>query len=363
MTFQDRINASGGKPSGFDYMRLILALSVIGFHSIVTGYGSEAQRDFVGTPFGRIFLLVLPMFFALSGFLVAGSLERSKGLVTFLGLRAFRIFPALMVDTLFCGLVIGLFFTTLPWYQYLLHEDFLRYLGNAVGVVHFYLPGVFEGNPSNQVNGQLWTVPLEMECYILIAAFAVFGAHQSPRLFALMVLVLAMGLEARSLLTGLSPWVGRNLTLCFLAGIALYLNRATVRWSAALFVLSVLMFFWSVQDVKWLYLSPWPAAYATAYLGLTNPRRIGVINWGDYSYGLFLYGYPIQQALVQVLPEARYWVVNIMLAVPLTFAFAAMSWHFIEKPIMNRKGVLKKLQAMVPRNPFVGILGQPGRRS
>jgi peptidoglycan/LPS O-acetylase OafA/YrhL len=97
-TIADRIAATGGRATGFDYMRIVLAVSIIAYHTIATCYGKAAEREITSGVFRAPIAMLLPMFFALSGFLVAGSLERSRTLVMFLGLRAVRIFPALAVE-------------------------------------------------------------------------------------------------------------------------------------------------------------------------------------------------------------------------------------------------------------------------
>lgn len=249
----------------------------------------------------------------------------------------------------------------MPLQAYFLHADFQSYLSNALGFIHYQLPGVFQSNPTDLVNGQLWTVPMELECYIVIAALAVFGTHQRPRLFAALILVFSLVLEARVLWAGASPWGGRTLVLCFLAGIALYINRPSIPWNRALFLVCTAFMVASLFDQRLAYLAPFPAAYATAYLGLTNPTKIELLKKGDYSYGLFLYGFPIQQMLVYQFPWARDWLLNILTAIPLTFIFAALSWHWIESPILERKAILKKIQSRVPRNPFATLLA--GRRN
>ena len=104
------------------------------------------------------------MFFALSGFLVASSLERCKTLFTFLGLRAIRILPALAVEIFISALIIGPLFTTEPAKAYFAAPEFHDYFLNILGDIHYHLPGVFAANPSDAVNGQLWTVPYEMIC-------------------------------------------------------------------------------------------------------------------------------------------------------------------------------------------------------
>src|ERR1700761_3676596 len=113
-TIQDRISETGGRSTGFDYMRLVLALAILGWHSIVTCYGSVAQDAVGASPARPLIALLLPAFFALSGFLVAGSLERSRTIPMFLGLRALRILPALAVESLISALIIGPLLTTLP---------------------------------------------------------------------------------------------------------------------------------------------------------------------------------------------------------------------------------------------------------
>lgn len=349
-SFSRRLELAAGQPSGFDYMRLALAILVVCYHSVVTAYGDDAQREFYATSFGQLARLILPMFFSLSGFLVAGSLERSPGITTFLGLRALRIFPALAVDTVFCALVLGTLFTSLPLREYFQHPDFPNYFQNILGIIHFQLPGVFEGNPSNTVNGQLWTIPFELECYIVLAALGIFGVHRRRGAFVLLLCAAVLALEFRVVFQGAQPWAGRLLVLCFLAGVALYLYREVVQSKPVYFALAAALSLISLITPKLYYLSAFPVAYATAYIGAFNPKKIALIKSGDYSYGIFLYGFPIQQVLVALTPLARDWRVNLLLALPATFFFAALSWHLIEKRVLAKKGVMKIIQAKVPPN-------------
>lgn len=133
----ERIADTGGRASGFDYLRFILAASIICFHSVVTSYGVQAQSAVNASPLGSVFRPLLPMFFALSGFLVAGSLERAPNLVVFLGLRVFRIFPALIVDTAVSALLIGTLFTQLPLPEYFSDVRFNEYFLNILGWIHY----------------------------------------------------------------------------------------------------------------------------------------------------------------------------------------------------------------------------------
>ena len=61
--------------------------------------------------------------------------------------------------------------TSLPLASYFDDPLFLRYMGNVVGHISFFLPGVFETNPVDRiVNVNLWTLPGEFYCYLFMAA-------------------------------------------------------------------------------------------------------------------------------------------------------------------------------------------------
>ena len=70
------------------------------------------------------------------------------------------------------ALILGTLLTTLPLGEYFAHPMLHSYFLNIIGDIHYFLPGVFDQNPSHRVNGQLWTIPFELECYIVLAAVA-----------------------------------------------------------------------------------------------------------------------------------------------------------------------------------------------
>jgi peptidoglycan/LPS O-acetylase OafA/YrhL len=71
------------------------------------------------------------------------------------------------------------------------------------------------------------------------------------------------------------------------------------------------------------------------------PKKLPFIFDGDYSYGMYLYAFPIQQTLTHLMPDHRHWWLNILIAVPTTFAFSYLSWHLIEKHAMKLKNYTK----------------------
>jgi peptidoglycan/LPS O-acetylase OafA/YrhL len=118
-----------------------------------------------------------------------------------------------------------------------------------------------------------------------------------------------------------------------------------VPWSRPLFYACamasiVLLSFPPLGDV----LAIVPLSYCTVYLGLCNPRKAAVLHGADYSYGLFLYGYAIQQAIMSFGPPVQHWYWNILLALPIATGVAALSWHWVEKPALQNRKHLERIE-------------------
>jgi peptidoglycan/LPS O-acetylase OafA/YrhL len=347
-TFDDRLQQAKFRPSGFDYMRLLLAIGVVGSHSVDVSYGAAVAAKFWNTPAVGIMEMVLPMFFGLSGFLVAGSLVRCRSLISFLGLRAFRIYPALIVEVVISALLIGPLLTNLPLRQYFADPLFARYLFNVTGNISYELPGVFLGNPlPGIVNSQLWTVPWELVGYAGLGVLMLLGIKRH-RIIAPLGVVAVLVFDAlmlhahgefhRTLLVLHDTQSGGKLLAFFLLGITGFLYRSSIPYSRMLFWVSLLaspVLLYAVPAAH--YLTLLPLSYATLYLGLSNPRRLGFIGFADYSYGIYLYGWVFQQLVAALLPWSHQWYLNLALALPLTLLAGMASWHLVERPLHRLK--------------------------
>jgi peptidoglycan/LPS O-acetylase OafA/YrhL len=345
----DKLAASGERPTGFDYLRIGLALGVVGMHSGLTSYGQDADFAIWMSPLRPVIRAILPMFFALSGFLVAGSLLRTATLTQFLGLRAIRIYPALAVEVFLSALLLGPLLSTEPLDSYFTSPLFGLYLMNATGHIHYLLPGVFQDNPfPNVVNAQLWTVPYELMCYISLSVLALIGVKKRLWLVPAALIALMIAYPAARILKhhGESPVIlggvpGVVLLLCFLAGVSAYFYKDRVPWSVTLCVVSGLATALLLVAPHGDYVVAPVATYFTIALGLVNPRKLRILQGADYSYGIFLYGFVIQQTVMQTMPWARIWWVNILISVPLVTCFAAASWHLVEKPALKLRRFLQ----------------------
>lgn len=347
-----------GVGPGFDFLRIALATLVILCHSFLV---VDGNFNFVDPRLWAIFGPVLPMFFALSGFLISGSAQRLK-LKDFLLNRGMRIVPALAVDILVSALIIGPIVTTLSLHDYLRGKEFHHYFLNIIGFIHYELPGVFITNPCcsgvGQVNGSLWTVPFEIGCYALMSCLMLVGAVKSkPRMllicaaFVILYWLLPyffakVNLEAHfsdHLLKFISGYVserGRPLYLYFLGGILIYMLMDKIPYSIYLAVpFSLLVMasnggFFSLGRVSDLVLAI-PTAYLAAYIGFQPVPKLPLYSRGDYSYGMYLYGFPLQQLLVWMWPGRFSIATHFLCSMVCATAVAMFSWHVIEKPVLS----------------------------
>jgi peptidoglycan/LPS O-acetylase OafA/YrhL len=187
----DRLRSSGGVGHGFDLLRLLLATSVVAWHSNwIVGNDIGDNTPYVWFPGYAI----LSLFFALSGFLIAGSAARLK-LREFLLNRGLRIFPALAMEIVLSAFILGPIFTSLPTKVYLGSGGTWHYLTNIFSIINYHLPGVFHRNPHDEVNISLWTVPFEFLCYAVMSGIIIFRLIYRPKLIVLLAaLIILIGI-------------------------------------------------------------------------------------------------------------------------------------------------------------------------
>jgi peptidoglycan/LPS O-acetylase OafA/YrhL len=306
--------------NGFDAFRLILAAGITAFHSFTITHGSVAGMPEAVQALAR---LILPAFFTLSGYLVAGSLSRCASLQEFLLLRLLRLLPALSVVVAATALILGPLLTNLEWQDYFGDPLLPAYFRNIWAEPRFDLPGLFSGNPRPGVaNGSLWTIQLEAACYAMLAGIALLRSWTTELLVAGIAVFL------------LNPWglSCPELFVSFALGALLFRGARYVPHHSLPAVISLAAAFWLALDVTRMSLVPLPLSYGVLWLAL---RRIPFIR-ADYSYGVYLTAYPLEQSVVAMLPGIAWWM-ELALAFPLALAGAALLWHGVEKPLLSRK--------------------------
>lgn len=347
LSLDERMIETNNRASGFDYLRLFLSLSVILWHSHILSYGQDAQ-DQLEQIFRVPARAILICFFSLSGFLVAGSLWRCKTLFSFVGLRIIRIVPALFLEVTISALILGPIVTTLTLSEYFSSRQFHSYFLNIIGSIHYYLPGVFTSNPiPGVVNGQLWTIPVELKCYLALIVMTIFGIvmHKFNFLLLLAVTQLFFGLTGFVAPDSRNDFInGNNLIMAFLYGVSFYAYKERILYSKWLLAAATFSSCFLLYFEKGGYFAALPLTYITIYVGLLNPKKIKLIKSGDYSYGIYLYGFPFQQLVANFGGGFHHWIINFIVSLFLAGWFAYFSWNYIELPFSKFRTKLLLLE-------------------
>ncbi|AVS75865.1 Peptidoglycan/LPS O-acetylase OafA/YrhL, contains acyltransferase and SGNH-hydrolase domains [Paracidovorax cattleyae] len=330
----------------FNLIRLAAAVAVLLSHGEFL-YRLTLPVPFPGHTLGS---LAVYCFFFVSGYLVFQSWEREPALGVFWVKRVARIFPGLVVASAFSVFVVGWAMTRLPTTEYWTHPGtWLNFFNNAAGIATVQvLPGVFESNPfARAVNGSLWSIRYELLMYLVLSVAGVAAGLRRRWVFPVGALSMA------------AWWF---LARCMGAGVAApawlseLFGASEVSALGVLFLLGCSCAAYRVRTHAWMLIAAacgaWIASVATSagkvQLGVWAMvaagtfwlARAGVHRWRwngfpreDFSYGVYIYAFPIQQAITEICLR-RGWSlpVCLVLSLGLTFAMAAFSWHCVEKP-------------------------------
>jgi len=331
-------------PNNFNVLRLIGASLVLYGHSF-TFLGLPAPLFLSWLPLGELGVYI---FFIISGYLITESFERDSQLLRFFARRALRIFPGLIVCILLSVLILGPVLTTLPLQDYFENQYTWKYLHNIALYIGYYLPGVFESNRvPNAVNGSLWSLPVEFLMYIVVATSGFLGGNRW--VFAALALISVMitlfwALRTTEMLVVYASDL-RQAFICgtyFWAGAVFYkfdlkrffsLSAVVI---ACVIILSLESWVEVLSVMAWVLLPTIVLAFGLSY----SPMLNRLTRSGDYSYGIYIYAFPIQQTMVYLYPH-----MSLSSYLPLCFVLcglcAILSWHLVEKPSL----------ALKPRNP------------
>ncbi len=351
------IEFSEGRKNNFDFLRFLFASLVCFAHSHFLLRDKPFAGDWLEvithkqTNSGS---LSVQAFFIISGYLITASWTRSKGVWDYLKKRILRIYPAFIVACLFCIFIVGpvlsinasQYFHSIKWGHFLIDLFSLNKMQEIDSSV------LVHGNQSvSQLNGSIWTIKIEFECYLLIALLGMTKLLKDRRIvlgicclfYFMTVLNLYPSVLAHVPKHDLIAHLSEHFSFgtSFLIGALFFLYRESIPVSRifALAAGAVLIVFTPLSQLALV------LQICVAYLifFFAFNKNLKLQNWGekrDLSYGIYLYAWPMKLIYIRFFGAWLNPYTLFMLALPSAIALAFLSWHFIEKPALSLKTTL-----------------------
>jgi peptidoglycan/LPS O-acetylase OafA/YrhL len=361
--FSSRANSVG-------FLRLLFASAVLLSHAWGLGFGRVSTVEIWARHQWDLGGMSVYGFFVLSGFLITASATKT-GVWRYLWHRCLRIYPGLWVCLLVSALVLAPIVALIEYgstaglwgapdgpFQYL-HANWtaaMRQYNIHNLFVHTPMARAF-GN--NAVDGSLWTLIYELICYLGVAALAVTGVlRRAPRMILLLtacfyVVLLRDWLHQTGRYGGpldhgtLGPFPFAGLLFVsylillgfvFLLGASAYLYRDRVPIHPVLAGIAVVVVAVTTRFGGWYPFGLPAFAYLTIFAACVLPRWLhGIGRARDYSYGVYIYAWPVEDFLALLRVNRFGFVVYVAACLAGTLALAVASWHLIERPAMSLK--------------------------
>lgn len=346
-----------GRDNNLNLIRMIAAAAVLVSHAfpIALGEGAaEPLKELTGMSLGSH---AVAIFFVLSGLLIARSFDRGSSRIRFVVARVLRLFPALLV-VLALTVIVGAFVTSLSLSQYLSATGTLTYIPRnlSLAFLQYPLPGVFSDNPlPGAINGSLWTLFYEVVCYAGVFVLGIMGMLRRRLVFTALFALLALAFVFSVVWEptgGLAYRADKMIQLGFpfALGMLAYVWRDQLvldwRLALAIWILPVVTHGSVLMPLTLIV----AVGYSLAWLGFVVKGTMLAYNrLGDYSYGIYIYAFPVQQSLVHLFPGMSPYE-NMLFAAPITLLFAVLSWHLVEENALSKvKPWAERIDARFPR--------------
>lgn len=329
--------------NNFDLMRLLAALVVFCVHSY--NLSGDVRLSFMGHFLNSS--VALNCFFVISGFLVFSSFERSSSLADYFKKRVRRIYPAYFTVIVLLA-VLGAFISDLSIGEYF-GLSLVKYLLAQLSLLNFLehgLPGVFSGNRYGAVNGALWSIRIEVICYILTPVIAML-AVKTRKLFVLAPLYLCavasyfilikvgerMESELIRVVAFELPWQ----LAFYISGAIIYYHFDFFKDKALpLFVTAIAVYLISPYLGIDVFLKPISLGVIVIFLGFSLPYLGNFARYGDFSYGIYIIHYPVLQVLVWWGLFAVSPLMGFVVATVVILLLSSLCWHLVEKRFLKR---------------------------
>lgn len=322
--------------NNLDIIRLIAALSVVTYHSFAInpawGLTDPIKNLFGHTSTGGI---AVKIFFFISGLLVTNSLITRKSTIEFLISRMLRIFPGLIFVTIISSLIFGPLITSMKPSEYFSQIETYNYIiDNIIMNTQYFLPGVSFDNTYG-INGSLWTIRYEVAAYIVLLLVFIVGLMRNnviSSLTCVLVIVEPITTLKGVLFASSDDSAIFLLAPCFALGSLFAINKERIK---STLITPLILFFASISTQS-ITLSPLLFCFSLCILSLHIASLKPMIYLRvreDISYGVYLWGFPIQQILHKYFSSGP--IVGIAESIIISCAMGYVSWKLIEKPCIK----------------------------
>lgn len=331
-----------GRDNNLNAIRMLAAAAVLVSHAWPITLGAEAVEPLYAQTGQSLGHFAVAVFFGVSGLLIARSFDRRRSMIHFFVARVLRLYPALLA-VLVLTVIAGAFVTQLGLTEYLRSLYTWTYVpaNLSLAFLQYPLPGVFERNLfGSAINGSLWTLFYEVACYFGVVALGLLGILRHRwAMFAVMALATILHLAGPSI-AEVVPSIPAGLiarielfallSFPFMLGTFAYVWREHIPlrgWIVVLLWLPVPFLAGTGLMATFITLA---LVYTTFWIGFVPKGPALAYNrLGDYSYGVYIYAFPVQQGLACLVPGMSP-LANIVLALPVTVLLAVLSWNTVE---------------------------------
>jgi len=342
------VETVGQKSENLHLMRFVAAIMVIISHSFLISTGSDAGEWFVTLTHNQLTMggFAVSVFFLCGGYLIAMSVEKNKTAMKYFSARVLRLFPPLIFSTVLT-IFLGGFISEWGQKAYYSSVDTWRYLQNIIFMRVYDLPGVFVGNPyGTTVNGSLWTLPVEFICYVFCFIAYKFSFFKK-KIYPISIPIVLAGAYGVYWIGYLNPMYRELIrpVLLFYIGMGYWVYREHITLNIRNFLIAVVgcivLFVFGQGQAAMLLCFPYIMMCMWFGMKQCSPK-LG--KWGNYSYGIYLWGFPAQQLVMYFYPEYKMnYLLNIICSIPIAIVMGIITYNISEKWFLKRINNLKQI--------------------
>jgi peptidoglycan/LPS O-acetylase OafA/YrhL len=332
--------------NNFDLLRLIAASFVLLSHSFNV-YGKHdlslisSIEGYENISFG---VFGVSIFFAISGFLVTKSRTLTPKGEQFMIKRLLRLYPAIYLNMVIVYFFIVPITIATPVFEYfsMAFKNIPLLLASGVFFESPSLTGIFEANhTSSVVNMSLWTLFYELACYLIILLCgSVFNIKRNIPL----VTIAFAAYFCNSILFPRSNLDLAAVYCCtFLLGSCFFLYKEYIPLKAVVALLcAICLMVLFIANIYFIPLYLLSVTYLSLYVALRLRYFGNFAKYGDLSYGIYIYAWPVQQTVaISFAFSSALFPVYMVVSLLIVIIFAFFSWHVIERPAIMLKAKLK----------------------